>query len=80
MQLQGAAQQVLAALTQSSPIEYATLVTWVEQRFEQKDLAPVKKQELRNHIQKSGEELQDYAAEIRRLAQEAYTSMDPEFV
>ncbi len=77
--LKGAAQQVLAAFHQSDTIEYATLVNCLEQRFGQKHLAPVKKRELRNHIQKSGEGLQDYAAYIRRLAQEAYPSVDLEF-
>ncbi len=40
----------------------------------------MKKRELKNRIQNSGGGLQDYAADIRRLAQEAYPSMDPEFV
>ncbi len=36
--------------------------------------------ELKNRIQKFGEGLQDYAADIRCLVQEAYSSIDPEFV
>ncbi len=39
----------------------------------------MKRWELKNCVQKSGEGLQNYAADIRRLAQEAYTSTDLEF-
>ncbi len=40
----------------------------------------MKRRKLKNSIQKSGERLQDNAADIQRLAQEAYSSMNPEFV
>ncbi len=56
--LKGAAQQVLAALPQRNTIEYATVVNNMEQRFGQKHLAPMKRWELKNRIQKSGEGLQ----------------------
>ncbi len=64
--LKGPALQVLAALPHSDTIEYASLVNRLEQRFGQKHLAPVKRRVLMNRIQKSGEVLQDYAADIRR--------------
>ncbi len=66
--LKGVAQQVLAALHPSDIIEYVSLVICLEQRFGQKLLASMKGRKLRNRIQNSGEELQDYAADIRRLA------------
>ncbi len=78
--LKGTARQVLTALPQSDTIECATLINCFEQRFRQKHLAQVKKRELRNRIQKSGEGSQDYVADIWRLAQEAYPNMNPEFV
>ncbi len=40
----------------------------------------MKRQELKNHRQKSREELQDYVADIQRLAKEAYPGTGPEFV
>ncbi len=73
------AQQVLAAL-QNNTIKFATFVNCLEQRFGQKYFATVKRWKLENCIQKSGEGLPDYAANIRHLAQAAYRSMDPEFV
>ncbi len=76
----GTAQQVLATLPQSDNIEYASLVNCLEQRFGQKHLAPLKRRELKNHVQKCGEGLQDYAADIWRLAQEVYPNINLEFV
>ncbi len=70
---------MLAALLKSDAIKYATLVNCLE-RFGRKHLAPVKRRELKNRIQRSGEELQDSVAGIRYLAQEAYPNMDLEFV
>ncbi len=80
VQLQGPEQQVFVPLPQSDTIEYATLVNCLEERFGQKHLAPMKKRELKNCIQTSGEGLQDYVAQILRLAQEAYTSVNPKFM
>ncbi len=69
-----------AALSQSNTSEYTTQVQCLGQRFGQKPFAPVKRRELKNRKQQSVETLQDYAANIRRLAQEVYRNMDPNFV
>ncbi len=70
----------LKRVAQQVTIEYATLVNCLEQRFGQKHIAPVKRWELGNHIQKPGEGLQDYVADIRCLVWETCPSMDLEFV
>ncbi len=79
LRLKKPAPQVLTALPYGNIIEYATL-NCLEQRFWQKHHAPMKRQELKNCIQKSREGLQNYAADIRRLTQNAYSSMNPESV
>ncbi len=78
VELKGATQQELAALSLSDIIKYATLVNCLEQRCGQKYLASVKEGELKKRIQKCWEGLQDYAADIRRLTQKTYPSMDPD--
>ncbi len=62
--LKGTAKQVLAALPQTDNSEYATLVNCLEQRFGQRHHTPVRRWELKNHIQKSGEGLQDCEVNI----------------
>ncbi len=62
--------------TPSSSLHFLTV--W--NRDLDKKTLPVKNGELEHRIQKSGRRQQDYTIDIRRRAQEAYSSMDPEFV